>query len=200
MKYKNNIKIKCAIDARYILCYLCLILINLVLLLWLVNLVKNAMCEMYQNKKVRYKQMSGKQKVSGSILQTMVLSSIIIGSAKNAEFKLALMSTAAGNFAVNSNESPEAVRDISKLREGDSVEIEVLAPFHFNKRQNPAGGDDIIDVACPKFRILHAEAGTETVMTGLENRIEKQPIIGKAKSPATGSDELAEKTETEDRG
>ena len=78
------------------------------------------------------------------------------------DFRLALLSTAAGNFSVNNNESPEAVRDISKLREGDSLEIEMMAPFGYNKRQNPQGGDDIIDVSCTKFRIITAEAGEET--------------------------------------
>jgi hypothetical protein len=130
----------------------------------------------------------------------MVLSSIIIGSAKNADFKLALMSTAAGNFAVNSNESPEAVRDISKLREGDAVDIEILSPFQYNKRQNPAGGDDIIDVACSKFRLLSAEAGTETVMVGLEGRQEKSAIIGKAKAPGTAAGDSMTETKDEDRG
>jgi hypothetical protein len=154
---------------------------------------------MYYKIKRSYK-MEKKHDVRGSILRTMVLSSIIIGSAKNADFKLALMSTAAGNFAVNSNESPEAVRDISKLREGDAVEIEVLSPFAYNKRQNPAGGDDLIDVACSKFRLLSAEAGTETVMVGLDSRAEKSAIIGKVKSPSTDAASEMQEKAAEDRG
>ena len=110
------------------------------------------------------------------------------------------MSTAAGNFAVNSNESPEAVRDVSKMREGDAVTIEVLAPFAYNKRQNPSGGDDIIDVACSKFRMLEVTGGTPTVMTGLEDRQEKTPIVGKIKTLPTGDSSALSETKEEDRG
>lgn len=144
--------------------------------------------------------MSEKQStVQGSPLRTMVLATVIIGSPKSEDFKLALLSTAAGNFSVTSNENPELVSTISKLREGDALSMEVLSPFAVVTRNNPQTNEPIHDAACTKFRILEAEAGVEIKTKGLENRLEKKAIVKKATGPVTGAgSELAEKPGSEE--
>lgn len=136
-------------------------------------------------------------KMVGTKLTTMALGSVIIGSAKNPDFLMAILTTQIGQFTINNGENPETVDMIGKIREGDVVEIEAFSSFNMRKRND---GSDITDNSCEKFRIVRVTAGEETIAEGLENRVSKKPIIGKGSKKTTGDASSAKEEEVEDKG
>jgi hypothetical protein len=130
-------------------------------------------------------------------ITTKVLGSVIIGSKKNDQWSMGILTTDIGIFVTNTTELPEQVDNIAKLRTGDTVEIETYGKFD-SKPRNMETGEVIHEASCDKFAILDAELGTGgKKIASLEGREAKVKVVGKGAS-APKQENAGEKKEGDD--